>query len=93
MKSLRTMSSMKKTVLMVASLLAGTSGDAVGTARMGFTQAIDPIAFCNASGLNVIIGTSNNDTLNGTPAADCIVALGGQDIINSFGGNNIVFGG
>src|SRR5687767_1427355 len=42
----------------------------------------DPVADCQASGLNVIIGTSNNDVLNGTAAADCIVGLGGQDTIN-----------
>jgi RTX calcium-binding nonapeptide repeat (4 copies)/PQQ-like domain len=53
----------------------------------------DPVAFCRASGLNVIIGTSNNDTLNGTSRADCIVGLGGQDTINGLGGNDIIFGG
>ena len=71
MKSLRSISGMKKALVLVATLLAGTAAIAVGTARLGFAQAIDPIAFCNASGLNVIIGTPNNDTLNGTPAADC----------------------
>src|SRR5262245_57911942 len=51
------------------------------------------IALCQASGLNVIIGTSNNDTLNGTANADCIAALGGQDTVNGLGGNDRIFGG
>ena len=42
----------------------------------------NPVAFCRGSGLNVIIGTSNNDVLNGTPGPDCIVGLGAQDRIN-----------
>jgi Ca2+-binding RTX toxin-like protein len=53
----------------------------------------DPVAFCQQSGMNVIIGTSNNDNLTGTAGADCIVALGGQDTVNAGGGNDVVFGG
>ena len=56
-------------------------------------SAPDPVAFCRASGLNVIIGDSNNNTLTGTPGADCIVGLGGQDVINGNGGADIIFGG
>jgi hypothetical protein len=55
--------------------------------------AADPVAFCRASGLNVIIGNSNNNVLTGTAGADCIVGLGGQDVINGLGGNDIIFGG
>jgi hypothetical protein len=40
-----------------------------------------------------IIGTSGNDTLNGTPQADVICALEGNDTINSSGGNDILRGG
>src|SRR5678816_2147471 len=56
----------------------------------------DPRAFCIAQrplGYNVIIGTSNNDTLIGTPGRDCIVGLGAQDIIRGNGGDDIIFGG
>lgn len=53
----------------------------------------DPVAFCQQSGMNVIIGTANNDTLTGTSGADCIVGLGGQDTINAGAGNDVVFGG
>jgi hypothetical protein len=53
----------------------------------------DPVAFCRASGLNVIIGDSNDNVLNGTAGSDCIVGLGGQDVINGNGGNDIIFGG
>src|SRR5262245_31272157 len=56
-------------------------------------ETFDPIAFCNASGLNVIIGTPNNDVINGTAGADCIVGLGGQDTINGLGGDDTIFGG
>src|SRR6188768_4497144 len=53
----------------------------------------DPVAFCNASGLNVIIGSPNNDTLTGTNGPDCIAGLGGQDTINGLGGDDILLGG
>ena len=52
----------------------------------------DPIAFCNASGKTVFIGTSNNDVINGTSGGDCIVGLGGQDTINGLGGEDFIFG-
>src|SRR3954470_18181242 len=57
------------------------------------SAATDPVAFCRASGLNVIIGNSNNNVLDGSNGADCIVGLGGQDTINGNGGNDIIFGG
>jgi hypothetical protein len=53
----------------------------------------DPVTFCQQSGMNVIIGTSNNDNLTGTAGADCIVGQGGQDTINGQAGNDIIFGG
>jgi Ca2+-binding RTX toxin-like protein len=68
-------------------------GDAVTVVSSALTSTpADPVAFCRASGLHVIIGTSNNDTLNGTAAADCIVGLGGQDIINGNAGNDQIAG-
>ena len=39
-------------------------------------QVADPIAFCNASGLNVIIGTPNDDAINGTPRSQGSCRLG-----------------
>jgi hypothetical protein len=69
-------------------------GEAVTVVTSALTATpADPVAFCRASGLRVIIGTSNNDTINGTAAAECIVGLGGQDIINGNGGDDIIFGG
>src|SRR6478736_4291329 len=72
---------------------AATGEDNVASSGEAVTGTIDPVAFCKGSGLNVIIGTSNNDVINGTAAADCIVALGGQDRINGLGGNDIIFAG
>lgn len=73
---------------------AGVLGEQVGQSADALTATpADPIAFCQASGLHVIIGTSNNDVLNGTSDADCIVGLGGQDVINGNGGDDIIFGG
>jgi hypothetical protein len=40
-----------------------------------------------------IVGTSGNDTLNGTPQADVICGLEGDDTINSSGGNDTLSGG
>ena len=72
---------------------AGAGDDDVTTVQATLTASPgDPVAFCRSSGLNVIIGTSNNDVINGTAGADCIVALGGQDSINGMGGNDIIFG-
>jgi hypothetical protein len=63
----------------------------ISSTQLALTSA--EIDFCNASGLNVIVGTAGNDTLTGTAGADCIVGLGGQDTINAGGGDDIVFGG
>ena len=62
-------------------------------AKMIMVGHADPVAFCQQSGMNVIIGTSNNDNITGTSGNDCIVAQGGQDTINAGSGNDIVFGG
>jgi hypothetical protein len=50
-------------------------------------------ASCCPAGTNVIVGTSNNDTLTGTSGADCIIALGGQDTVNGGGGDDLISGG
>src|SRR5438552_4455538 len=79
----------------MSTLIAGCwNNDSIDSRSGGLTASpADPVAFCRASGLNVIIGTSNNDVLNGTNGADCIVGLGGQDTINGNNGNDIIFGG
>ena len=94
--------SRKVSHLAVASILAALGvqcSSSVGNDSVAVTKSAlmgspsDPVAFCRASGLHVIIGTSNNDVLTGTSGADCIVGLGGQDTINGLGGNDIIFGG
>ncbi len=54
---------------------------------------LDPVAFCRASGLNVIIGDASANVITGTPGADCIAGLGGNDTINGNGGDDVIFGG
>jgi len=73
----------------------GTSsdGESVVTSAEALSSPPNPVAFCQASGLHVIIGTPSNDVITGTAAADCIVGLGGQDTINAGGGDDIVFAG
>lgn len=72
---------------------SGTDDDTTTVQSNLTASPANPVAFCQASGLHVIIGTSGNDVINGTGAADCIVGLGGQDRINGLGGNDIIFGG
>lgn len=70
--------------------------DALGnatTATQNVTAVLGDSASCCPAGTNVIIGTPNNDPLNGTAAADCIIGLGGQDQINGNGGNDFISGG
>lgn len=38
-------------------------------------------------------GTTGNDTLNGTPASDRLLALAGNDTLNGFGGDDVLLGG
>jgi Ca2+-binding RTX toxin-like protein len=40
-----------------------------------------------------IVGTEQNDVLNGTSGADVIVGLRGNDVINGLGGDDIICGG
>jgi Ca2+-binding RTX toxin-like protein len=40
-----------------------------------------------------IVGTDQNDVLNGTSGADAIVGLRGNDVINGLGGNDIICSG
>ena len=42
---------------------------------------------------NFVIGTDENDTLNGSNTQDVVWAEGGDDIVNAGAGNDIVYGG
>jgi len=55
-------------------------------------DACQEVALC-PPGTNIILGTSNDDTLVGTPGADCILGFGGQDHISGGGGADVIFGG
>jgi Ca2+-binding RTX toxin-like protein len=61
------------------------------TQRVTVAQGNDQT--CCPAGVNVIVGNSNNNTLNGTSGRDCILGLGGQDTINGNGGDDVIIGG
>lgn len=42
---------------------------------------------------NFVVGTDENDTLNGSSTQDIIWAEGGDDIVNAGSGNDIIYGG
>jgi hypothetical protein len=58
-----------------------------------FVFVFPPTAASCPQGYNIILGTSNNDTLIGTNGPDCIVGFGGQDHIDGKGGDDILIGG
>jgi hypothetical protein len=73
-----------------------TARDAAGnttTATQLVTLILGDDPACCPAGSNVILGTSNNDTLNGTIGSDCILGRGAQDTINGLGGNDFISGG
>ena len=73
-----------------------TARDARGNTRTAtqlVTAQLGDDPSCCPAGTNIIVGTSNNDTLNGTNNADCILGRGGQDTINGNGGNDFISGG
>jgi hypothetical protein len=63
------------------------------TAVQRVTVVLGDSSSCCPSGTNVIVGTSMNDALNGTPGSDCILGRGAQDTINGQGGNDFISGG
>ena len=73
-----------------------TAVDARGNSRTA-TQRVTALLGDNPSccppGTNIILGKSNNNTLNGTANADCILGRGAQDTINGNGGNDFISGG
>jgi RTX calcium-binding nonapeptide repeat (4 copies)/HYR domain len=73
-----------------------TASDAVGnvgTCNFNVTVALADNPVCCPAGTTVILGTSNNDTLNGGSGRDCILGRGGQDTINGNGGDDLISGG
>jgi hypothetical protein len=77
-------------------IVTWTARDAAGnttTATQRVTLLLGDDPACCPAGTNIIVGTSNNDTLNGTAGSDCIIGKGGQDTINGLGGNDFISGG
>jgi hypothetical protein len=77
-------------------LVTWTATDAAGntrTATQRVTLLLGDDPACCPAGTNVILGTSNNDVLNGTGGSDCIFGRGAQDTINAGGGNDFISGG
>ncbi|HEY8577754.1 MAG TPA: peroxidase family protein [Devosia sp.] len=58
---------------------------------------IEKVQFATGSALNIIVGTPNNDTLNGTATGtdldDLMLGLAGADTLNGGAGNDILVGG
>jgi Ca2+-binding RTX toxin-like protein len=65
----------------------------VGSCSFNVTVALADNPVCCPAGTNVILGNSNNNTLNGTSGSDCILGRGAQDTINGSGGNDFISGG
>ncbi|WP_244640501.1 peroxidase family protein [Aureimonas glaciei] len=61
-----------------------------GTDRL---RNIERVEFLDGNPLNIIVGTPNNDTLNGTAQDDLILGLAGNDTLNGGTGNDILVGG
>jgi Ca2+-binding RTX toxin-like protein len=77
-------------------LVTWTATDAAGnttTATQRVTLILRDDPACCPVGSNVILGTSNNDTLTGTTGSDCIFGRGAQDAINGGGGNDFISAG
>ncbi len=73
-----------------------TATDARGntsTATQKVTVLLGDDPSCCPAGTHVIVGSSNNDFLNGTNGSDCIIGGGAQDTINGNGGDDYISGG
>lgn len=71
---------------------ADSSGN-VRTATQVVTAELRDDPSCCPTGSNVMVGTSNNDTLTGTGGSDCILGRGAQDTINGLSGDDFISGG
>ena len=65
----------------------------VSTATQRVTLILTDNQACCPAGTNILLGNSNNNTLNGTNGPDCILGRGAQDTINGNGGNDFISGG
>jgi Ca2+-binding RTX toxin-like protein len=77
-------------------IVTWTATDARGntrTATQRVTARLGDDPTCCPSGTNIILGTSNNNTLTGTIGSDCILGRGAQDTINGNGGGDFISGG
>ena len=84
--------------ILALALSSGGSAPAILTACGGSVEvALYPgdqqLVTCCPAGTNIIIGTEQNDVLDGTNGDDCIHGLGGDDQINAFDGDDFVSGG
>lgn len=57
------------------------------------TVVADPKTVLCAGRKPTILGTHNDDVINGTPGADIIAGLNGNDTLNGLGGNDILCSG
>ena len=71
-----------------SAVVTGVSGDGVTLTVGGLTT---PVA--EGGSLNLIVGSSGNNTLNGTAGDDMIVGKSGNDTINGNGGNDTIDAG
>ncbi len=79
------------------------AGNADGTVQVTHTiedqldgsdkiRNIERLQFSDGS-LGLVVGTPNNDVLNGSAQDDLILGLDGNDVLNGFAGNDILVGG
>ena len=70
------------------------TGVAASTVRTAVVTVTVSDGSANASvTITVTVGTSGNNTLNGTSGADLILGLDGNDTLNGLGGNDLLCGG
>lgn len=77
---------------LAACTVSDTSANA-SACNFNITVNLGDNPVCCPTGTNVMLGTSNGDTLNGGTGRDCILGRGGQDTINGNGGNDLISGG
>jgi uncharacterized protein len=71
--------------------ITAVSGSTVRTATLTITVS-DGVNTASTT-ITVIVGTSGNNTLNGTSGADLILGLDGNDTLNGLAGNDLLCGG
>ena len=75
----------------VVTWTATNSLGGTATAAQVVTGALNDDPSCCPVGSNIIIATTDNDSVEGTDGPDCIIALGAQDfVINGNGGDDAI---